>query len=40
MQFVKGFGGMGGTLRYKVAFDELAMYDENDDEFMTDDADD
>jgi peptide chain release factor subunit 1 len=40
MQFVKGFGGIGGLLRYKVAFDELAMYEEEEDEFMTDDEDD
>ncbi|CAO1630556.1 unnamed protein product [Parajaminaea phylloscopi] len=36
MQFVKGFGGIGGLLRYKVAFEELSMYDNSEDEFMTD----
>lgn len=39
MQFCKGFGGIGGLLRYKVAFEELALYDEED-EFMSDDDDD
>ncbi|KAI8371736.1 peptide chain release factor eRF/aRF subunit 1 [Radiomyces spectabilis] len=33
-QFVKGFGGVGGLLRYKVNFDQLA-YD-TDDEFFSD----
>lgn len=36
MQFVKGFGGIGGLLRYKVAFEELSMYDNSEEEFMTD----
>ncbi|WFD06220.1 translation termination factor eRF1 [Malassezia vespertilionis] len=36
MQFCKGFGGIGGLLRYKVAFEELAMYDEDEDEFLSD----
>lgn len=40
MQFCKGFGGIGGVLRYKVAFEELAMYDDDEDEFMTDSDDD
>ncbi|PWN21711.1 putative eukaryotic translational release factor 1 [Microstroma glucosiphilum] len=35
MQFCKGFGGVGGILRYKVAFEDIAMY-EDEDEFMTD----
>ena len=39
MQFCKGFGGSGGILRYKVAFDDLALYDEQEDEFMSDDED-
>lgn len=40
MQFCKGFGGIGGILRYKVAFDEIAMYEDDEDEFMSDDDDD
>lgn len=40
MQFCKGFGGIGGILRYKVAFEDLAMYDEEEGEFMSDDDDD
>lgn len=40
MQFCKGFGGIGGTLRYKVAFEDIAMYDNDDEEFMTDSDDD
>ena len=39
MQFCKGFGGIGGILRYKVDFDDLALYDEQEDEFMSDDED-
>lgn len=39
MQFCKGFGGIGGILRYKVAFEDLALYDEQEDEFMSDDED-
>jgi peptide chain release factor subunit 1 len=35
-QFVKGFGGIGGLLRYKVDFAQLNAYDD-DDEFMSDD---
>ncbi|KAJ3368739.1 eukaryotic peptide chain release factor subunit 1 [Allomyces macrogynus ATCC 38327] len=35
-QFVKGFGGIGGLLRYKVDFATLNAYDE-DDEFLSDD---
>ncbi|PCH38589.1 peptide chain release factor eRF/aRF subunit 1 [Wolfiporia cocos MD-104 SS10] len=37
-QFVKGFGGIGGLLRYKVDFTNLASIDDEDeDEFMSDD---
>lgn len=32
-QFVKGFGGIGGLLRYKVNFEQLAEVDEDDDEY-------
>jgi peptide chain release factor subunit 1 len=32
-QFVKGFGGIGAILRYKVNFEQLADFDEDDDEF-------
>ncbi|KAI0692208.1 peptide chain release factor eRF1/aRF1 [Cytidiella melzeri] len=36
-QFVKGFGGIGGLLRYKVDFTNLASVDDEDeDEFMSD----
>lgn len=39
-QFVKGFGGIGGLLRYKVDFTNLASVDDEDeDEFMSDDED-
>jgi len=38
-QFVKGFGGIGGLLRYKVDFTNIAAYDEDDDEFLSDDDD-
>ncbi|KAF8919152.1 peptide chain release factor eRF1/aRF1 [Mucidula mucida] len=39
-QFVKGFGGIGGLLRYKVDFTNLASIDEDDDdEFYSDDDD-
>ena len=38
-QFVKGFGGIGGLLRYKVDFTNLASFDEEEDEFMSDDDD-
>lgn len=39
-QFVKGFGGIGGLLRYKVDFTNLASVDDEDeDEFMSDDDD-
>jgi len=36
-QFVKGFGGVGGTLRYRVEFDQFAepdLADDSDDDFM------
>lgn len=37
-QFVKGFGGIGGLLRYKVDFTNLSTVDDEDeDEFMSDD---
>ena len=37
-QFVKGFGGIGGLLRYKVDFTNLqTVDDEDEDEFMSDD---
>jgi peptide chain release factor subunit 1 len=35
-QFVKGFGGIGGVLRYKVDFQNLSI-DEDEDEFYSDD---
>ncbi|KAJ1510906.1 Polypeptide release factor (eRF1) in translation termination, partial [Coelomomyces lativittatus] len=35
-QFVKGFGGMGGLLRYKVDFQTMNMY-EDEEEFLSDD---
>lgn len=36
-QFVKGFGGIGGLLRYKVDFNNLTSVDEDDDdEFYSD----
>lgn len=39
-QFVKGFGGIGGLLRYKVDFTNLATVDDEDeDEFYSDDDD-
>lgn len=36
-QFVKGFGGIGGMLRYKVDFTNLSSVDEEDDEFYDSD---
>ncbi len=36
-QFVKGFGGIGGLLRYKVDFQNLTSIDEEEDEFFSDD---
>ncbi|KZP32593.1 peptide chain release factor eRF/aRF subunit 1 [Athelia psychrophila] len=39
-QFVKGFGGIGGLLRYKVDFNNLTSIDEDDeDEFYSDSSD-
>lgn len=38
-QFVKGFGGIGGLLRYKVDFQNLTSIDEEEDEFYSDDDD-
>lgn len=38
-QFVKGFGGIGGLLRYKLDLDNLAAYDDESDEFLSDDDD-
>ncbi|KAF8321716.1 peptide chain release factor eRF/aRF subunit 1 [Clavulina sp. PMI_390] len=35
-QFVKGFGGIGGILRYKVDFTNLAGAEEDEDEFFSD----
>ncbi len=36
-QFVKGFGGIGGMLRYKVDFQALQVDDFDDEEFDLDD---
>ena len=38
-QFVKGFGGIGGLLRYKVDFQTLGSADDEEDEFYSDDED-
>ncbi|KAK4688449.1 peptide chain release factor subunit 1, partial [Tremellales sp. Uapishka_1] len=38
-QFVKGFGGIGGVLRYKVDFTEMGDLADEDDEFWGSDAD-
>lgn len=38
-QFVKGFGGIGGILRYKVAFEDLGDLEDGDDEFYGSDED-
>jgi hypothetical protein len=38
-QFVKGFGGIGGLLRYKVDFTNLTSADDDEDEFFSDDDD-
>ena len=35
-QFVKGFGGIGGILRYKVNFEQLAEVDDDDDYYYDD----
>ncbi|PSR94645.1 peptide chain release factor eRF/aRF, subunit 1 [Coniella lustricola] len=32
-QFVKGFGGIGGILRYKVNFEQLQDFDDDDDDY-------
>jgi peptide chain release factor subunit 1 len=39
-QFVKGFGGIGGILRYKVDFQDLGDLEGDDDEFYGSDEDD
>lgn len=39
-QFVKGFGGIGGILRYKVDFADLGDQEGDDDEFYGSDEDD
>jgi peptide chain release factor subunit 1 len=36
-QFVKGFGGIGGLLRYKVDFSNMASIDDDEDEFYDSD---
>ncbi|RDX52848.1 peptide chain release factor eRF/aRF subunit 1 [Polyporus arcularius HHB13444] len=38
-QFVKGFGGIGGLLRYKVDFTNLQSVDDEEDEFLSDEDD-
>jgi peptide chain release factor subunit 1 len=38
-QFVKGFGGIGGLLRYKLDLQNLASVDDDDDEFYDEDED-
>ncbi|KAG8217285.1 peptide chain release factor eRF aRF subunit 1 [Butyriboletus roseoflavus] len=38
-QFVKGFGGIGGLLRYKVDMTNLASVDDEEDEFYSDSED-
>ncbi|KAH7914060.1 peptide chain release factor eRF1/aRF1 [Hygrophoropsis aurantiaca] len=38
-QFVKGFGGIGGLLRYKVDMTNLAALDDDEEEFYSDDDD-
>jgi peptide chain release factor subunit 1 len=35
-QFVKGFGGIGAILRYALNFEQLADFDEDEDEFYDD----
>jgi peptide chain release factor subunit 1 len=39
-QYVRGFGGFGGILRYKVAFEDLVVFEDDEDEFMSDSDDD
>lgn len=36
-QFVKGFGGIGGLLRYKVDITTFTSVDDDEDEFFSDD---
>ena len=38
-QFVNGFGGIGGLLRYKVDLESLQTVDDEEDEFYSDDED-
>lgn len=38
-QFVKGFGGIGGLLRYKLDLQTLQTVDDDEDEFYDDDDD-
>lgn len=38
-QFVKGFGGIGGLLRYKVDFTQMTSVDDDEDEFYSDNED-
>ncbi|EJD46105.1 peptide chain release factor eRF/aRF subunit 1 [Auricularia subglabra TFB-10046 SS5] len=38
-QFVRGFGGIGGLLRYKVDFAQHATVDDDEDEFFSEDED-
>ena len=38
-QFVKGFGGIGGLLRYKLDLQTLQTVDDDEDEFYEDDDD-
>ncbi|KAF8432442.1 peptide chain release factor eRF1/aRF1 [Boletus edulis BED1] len=38
-QFVKGFGGIGGLLRYKIDMSNLASVDDDEDEFYSDSED-
>jgi len=38
-QFVKGFGGIGGILRYKLDLQNIASIDEDDEEFYSDNDD-
>lgn len=38
-QFVKGFGGIGGLLRYKLDLQTLQSVDDDEDEFYDDDDD-
>jgi peptide chain release factor subunit 1 len=35
-QFVKGFGGIGAILRYALNFEQLADFDDDEDEFYDD----